>query len=256
MPLSVNRSYRSVGSLGRWLLLATAVLQAAAPPLVGFRSQDDDPPLVPPVPFFAVWGVILLGCLAVAVWGFPLRRATTTPYRRMQVPLSLVQLGFVAWLVAAASAATWLTVPIFGGMLAGLAVSLRRVLRPGDRGERTGRTLLGGVLGVYAGWSTAAVCVNIATLLPESAFVGGPGLALQCAFVVAAAVAAAVGAFLLRGQLPYTLTAGWALAGVALSAVMARLPLLAVSAVVGLLVVGTVALLRRRGARGYARLEH
>ncbi|PTA43722.1 hypothetical protein [Micromonospora sp. RP3T] len=256
MPLSVNHSSRTVGSFGRWLLLATALLQVAAPPLIGFRSQADDPPLVPPGPFFAVWGVILLGCLAVAVWGFPLSRATEPPYRRVQVPLSLVQLGFVAWLVAAASAATWLTVPIFVAMLAGLAVGLRRVLMSTDHRERTSRALVGGVLGVYAGWSTAAVCVNTATLLPESAFVGGPGLALQCAFVVAAATAAGVGAFLLRGQLPYTLTAGWALAGVAVSAVMAGLPLLAVSAVVGLLGVGAVALLRRRGAVGEPRLEH
>lgn len=230
-------------------MLTTAVLQAVAPPLVGFRSAATDPPLVPPGPFFAVWGVVLAGCLAVAVWGLPVERASTSPYRLVQVPLSLVQLGFVGWLCAAASSAGWLTVPIFMAMLAGLVVSLRNVLKTTRPEERASRMLLGGVLGVYAGWSTAAVWINIATVLPDAAFAGVAGVWLQCVFVLAATAAAAAGAYLFAGQWSYVLAAGWALAGVIVSAILEDLAVLAGSAAAGLLIVAAVAVAGRRAAR-------
>ncbi|MDG6109548.1 hypothetical protein Daura_31635 [Dactylosporangium aurantiacum] len=235
---------------GRWLLLGTALLQASAPALVGFGGDGADPPIVPPASFFAVWGVVVLGCVLAALWGLPRRRAGTAPYRSIQLPLSAVQLGFVAWLVAARSPTAWLTLPIFAAMLAGLVLSLRRVLanRSASEADRISRALLGGVLGVYAGWSTAAVWINAATLLPDSALNGDAGLILQCAFALAAAAAATTGTYVLRGQAAYTLTAGWALTGVTVSALTAGATPLAVTAVAGLLVVGGVALLRRRRA--------
>lgn len=234
----------AAGGAGRWLLLGSALLQLAAPPLIGFDTDAADPPIVPPGPFFAVWGVVVLGCLVVAVRGLPRGRAHADPYRRIQVPLSLVQIGFAGWLRAAGSPVDWLTVPIFAGMLAGLVVCLRRVLAA-DGGDRVSGALLGGVLGVYAGWATAAVWINTVTLLPGRALTGTAGLLVQCAAVLAATGAAAAGAWAFRGLASYTLTAGWALAGVTVSAAMAALPQLAVTAVAGILVVGIVALLRR-----------
>ncbi|MFI5912150.1 hypothetical protein [Dactylosporangium sp. NPDC051541] len=105
------RTESAAGGAGRWLLLGTALLQAAAPPLIGFAGDATDPPIVPPGPFFAVWGAVVLGCLLAAAWGLPRRRAATTPYRLVQLPLSLVQLGFVGWLLAAGSRPAWLTLP-------------------------------------------------------------------------------------------------------------------------------------------------
>jgi hypothetical protein len=80
----------------------------------------------------------------------------------------------------ATSSAVWLTVPVLATMLALTLAALRRVLAaerapgaavPGapvaaataaqGRGDRVVRWLLGGTLGVYAGWSTAAVWVNV-----------------------------------------------------------------------------------------------
>lgn len=166
------------GSRGRWLLLGTALAQAASPPLAGLdQGSGSDPVVVPPGPFFAIWGPVVLGCLAAAVHGFPARRATTDPWRRVQVPLSAAQAGFVLWLVAAATAPV-LTVPVFAGMLAALLVCLRLVVRtPTDRWTRV---LLGGSVGLYAGWASAAVWVNAATLLPERVADGTavPGLLL------------------------------------------------------------------------------
>ncbi|WP_433304110.1 hypothetical protein ACQP2F_13955 [Actinoplanes sp. CA-030573] len=231
---------------GRWLLAATAVLQACAPPVIGFDSDAADPPIVPPGTVLRRLGRRGVGCLIVAAWGLPAQRATVAPYRDIQVPLALVQVGFVLWLLAAGSPARWLTVPIFAGMLTGLGVCLRQVVTAIDA-EATDRItgrLLGIVLGVDAGWSTAAVWINTATLLPSGTFTGTPGLVVQCGFVVAASGTAAVGAHLLRGQASYALTAGWALIGVAVSAVMAGLEALA--AIAGLVLVGAIVLVRRR----------
>ena len=166
------------GSRGRWLLLGTALAQAASPPLAGFdQGSGSDPVVVPPGPFFAIWGPVVLGCLAAAVYRLPVCRATTDPWRRVQLPLSAAQAGFVLWLVAAAQAPV-LTLPVFAGMLAALLVCLRVVVRtPTDRWTRV---LLGGSVGLYAGWASAAVWVNAATLLPEQVADGTavPGLLL------------------------------------------------------------------------------
>jgi hypothetical protein len=161
--------------------------------------------------------------------------SSTVPYRLVQVPLSLVQLGFVGWLVAASSPIVWLTVPNLLAMVAGLTVALRRVLRTALDGQRASGMLLRGVLGVYPGWSTAAVCINTATVLPDAAFEGTAGVWLQSGFVLVAGGAAAVGADVFEGRAAYVLTAGWTLAGVLVSAVMADLVLLAAGATTGLL---------------------
>ncbi|MGY1709683.1 hypothetical protein ACI8AC_09265 [Geodermatophilus sp. SYSU D00758] len=229
------------GSRGRWLLLATAVAQAAAPPFAGFdQGSGADPVVVPPGPFFAIWGPVVLGCLAAAVWGLPLRRATADPWRRVHVPLSLAQAGFVLWLVAAAWAPV-LTLPVFAGMLALLVVALRAVMTaPADR---VTRVLLGGSLGLYAGWASAAVWVNAATLLPERAV----SVPLLAALLAGAAGTAAALSRLLRGQVAFVAAASWALVGALVSSAAAGAAAPALVAAGGLaVVVGSAVLPARR----------
>ncbi|GAA4263686.1 hypothetical protein [Dactylosporangium darangshiense] len=69
---------------------------------------------------------------------------------------------------------------------------------------------------------------------------------MQCAFVAAATITAAAVSYRFHGPVPYTLTVGWALAGVAVSATVAGLPPLTVTAATGLLVVAASAALGRR----------
>src|SRR3954452_13655831 len=164
----VRRSFgiglRQASRRGRWLLLLTAVAQAVSPLVIPFdQGSQRDPVVVPPGPFFAIWGVIVLGCLAAAAWGFPAARADRAPWRRVQLPLSLAQVGFVVWLVVAARLPV-LTLPVFVGMLVLLVPSLLAVLR--SAADRPTRVLLGGTLGLYTGWTAAAVWLNAATLLP------------------------------------------------------------------------------------------
>ncbi len=157
----------------------------------------------------------------------------------MQVPVSVVQIGFVVWLLAAATTPA-LTLPVFLLMLVTLARSLRAVLRtPADRPTRA---LLGRTLGVYIGWSAAAVRLNGATLLP------GDATGAWALLVVGAALTACTGARLFGGQLAFTLAAGWALLGVVVATSGAGEPGLAALWTVGLAAVVATALASRNSA--------
>jgi hypothetical protein len=227
------------------VLLVTALAQAGSPLLVPFDGRvDADPVVVPPGPFFSIWAVITLGCLAAALWGLPLHRAQRAPYDRIQLPLSVAQVGFVAWLLAADRVPA-LTLPVFLLMLAALAPSLRTVVRtPADRGTRL---LLGGSLGLYTGWTTAAVWLNAATLLPGAAAADTTVLA---ALLAGAVVTGALGARTFDGQAAYVLAAGWALLGVLVSTARAGAVSLSAVAALGLAAVtGAAALAQRRTRR-------
>ncbi|AEV84327.1 hypothetical protein ACWT_3304 [Actinoplanes sp. SE50] len=132
------------------VLLATAILQAVSPLFVGFdQGEANDPVLVPPGPFFGIWGVVIAGSVAHAVWGLADRRSAVDPYRSVQLPLSLVHVLVAAWLLAAEHA-PWATLPIFAIMVAVLVACLRAVLASSEIPRAT-RWLLGGTVGIYAG---------------------------------------------------------------------------------------------------------
>jgi hypothetical protein len=228
------------GRRARWLLLGTALAQAASPSVIGFDEESEtDPVIVPPGAFFAVWGVVVLGSIAAALWGLPLSRATQAPWTAVQLPVSVAQIGFVVWLIAAATAPAF-TLPVFLVMLGALAWSLRAVLR--TSADRPTRALLGGTLGVYTGWSAAAVWLNAATLLP------GDAPAALALLVAGAALTACAGVRLFGGQPAFTLAAGWALLGVVVSAASAGERGLAALAAAGLAGAVVTALVFRRSA--------
>jgi hypothetical protein len=190
------------GAWGRWVLLGTAITQAATPALSSFTGDTGvELVVVPPGPFFAIWAVIIAGCLASAIWGLPRGRALTGPYARIQFPLALAQVGFSAWLIAAGASPGW-TVPIFLLMLAALAWSLRQiVITPA---EKATQLLLGTTVGLYTGWSAAAVWLNAATALPP-AFASHP-------MVLALVLLGAVGT-VLAGAVVFHAQAGFVAAG-------------------------------------------
>ncbi|GAB7045137.1 hypothetical protein [Catenuloplanes indicus] len=237
--------------IGAWVLLATALIQAASPSLAGFdQGADDDPVVVPPGPFFAVWGVVVLGCLLVAVCGLKRDRAIAPAFRRLHVPLSITQTGFVLWLLLAAAVPV-LTVPVFGLMLAMLVVALRRA--PDVHGTGGGlakdTVLVESVLGVYAGWSAAAVWINVASVTSR------PPIPLLAALLAAAVVSEITLVTAVCRTFPARVAAGatgiWALLGVALSTFSTGAGALGALAVAGIgaLAVATVATTRRPPAR-------
>ncbi|SDS51778.1 hypothetical protein SAMN04488543_1880 [Friedmanniella luteola] len=235
--------------LGRWLLLGTAMVQAASPLLIDFGAAGTDPPVVPAGYAFSIWSVILVGCVAAAVYGLPTRRAETPAYRAVHLRLSLVQLLFVAWLRAATSTAVWLTLPIFVGMLVLTLAALREVLATfTTRRDRGSRWFLGTTLGIYAGWATAAVWINAATLLADAGVEasGLIGTVWQSMILSAAATSAVLLLRRLHGSLPYVGAVGWAFTAIVVSTSMAHAPALTAVASLGLLAVGAASVVARR----------
>lgn len=232
---------RTVGTWGRWVLLATAMTQAASPALSGFTGESaSDPVIVPPGPFFGIWGIIVIGCVASALWGLPRERAATAPYARVQWPVSLAQLGFTAWLLAAVSSPVW-SVPVFLLMLACLGVALRIVVTTPT--EPLTRWLLGTSVGLYTGWAAAAVWVNTATVLPGTARTNPAYLGL---LLLGAVISLVVGAVLFRAHPGFVAAGAWALLGVVVSTSAAGAGVLGIVAGAGLAVVGAAAVLVRR----------
>jgi hypothetical protein len=231
------------GAAARWWLLGTAMLQLTSPAIVGFdESSSQDPPVVPPGFFFGIWVVITIGCVVAAAWGLPWSRASRAPYRRVQLPVSLVQLLFVVWLVLARTLPT-LTVPVFAAMLAVLTFALKVVVS--SPADRVTRAVLAGSLGLYAGWAAGAVWLNLVTVLsPElrdDHFVLGAAL-------LAAAVTCVAGALYLDGTAGFVIGACWACVGILLSTAM--------TGAVGLTAVAGAGLLATLVAGGVARRRH
>jgi hypothetical protein len=113
------------------------------------------------------------------------------------------------------------------------------------------RFLLWGTLGLYCGWSSVAVWLNLTTALVGS---GAPVTTLaalvgQAAILAGAVGTAAVITWLSHGLLSYVGTVAWALTGVMVSTVQEGYPALAVAAGLGLAIVLSTAVRARRHGR-------
>lgn len=127
------------------------------------------------------------------------------------------------------------TVAVFAVILAALLVAMARLrFAPPGPGVRLG----GAAVGLYAGWSSAAIWLNIVTTLPTRL---AESTLVQCAGLVGAGLTAAAVLSLLRPSTAYPAAVAWALVGVGVSALGHRAwPQFAV-AIVALLVVAVLA---------------
>lgn len=234
----------AVGQILSSLLVPTGELQNS--------DRAGEPPIVPPGFAFSIWGLVLALSAGYALWALLTRRQGAELRERLAAPLAVVFAGFAAWLVAAVVQPTWATLVIFLVMLAGLfrALSVAFAARAEiGSWSRLGRGLLWGTLGVYTGWSSIAVWLNLTTSLALSGapITGTAGVLGQLAVLAGATATACAVVWWTRGLLPYVGATAWALAGAALGASGAGEPVLAVTALVGLVVVGVVTAVRRVG---------
>ncbi|GFH37475.1 hypothetical protein [Streptomyces pacificus] len=246
--LSLTRSTRRAVPW-RAVMLVLAVGQLVSPlfsRLYGGEfttaGRSGEPPIVPVGWAFSVWTLVELLCLAYAVWALPGHRPDPDVRNRLAVPLSVVFAGFSCWLVAAEVAPVWGTVAVFAVMVAGLlrAMSVALDHRSGIAGwGPVPRGLLWWMLGVYAGWSSIAVWVNLTTAVAGSGAPvdGAAGVAGQFAVLAGATATAVAVVRWTQGLLPYALAAGWGLLTAALGALGAGQPVLAGTAAAGLAVV-------------------
>ena len=250
-PAAAGLVVLAVGQIVSGTLVSTLAASALTQ-----AGRQGEPPITPGGYAFAIWGVIEVLSLGLAVWLVWFRRravAGALPVvDALTRALVVVFAGFSVWLAASVVEPVWATLAVFlvmgAALLAGLRVAVAARTEIASW-SGLGRTLVWTTLGLYAGWSTVAIWLNLTTAL---AFSGAPiygtvGLVGQLA-VLAGATATAV--LVLRrtgGLVSYAATVAWALVGALLGATGHGQPVLAVAAGVGLLVVaGTTAVLKAR----------
>jgi hypothetical protein len=113
------------------------------------------------------------------------------------------------------------------------------------------RLLLWGTLGLYTGWSSVAVWLNLCTAVVGS---GAPVTTSAAILGQIAILAGAVGTavaitWFTDGLLPYVATIAWALGGVMVSTIQEGYPVLTTAAAVGLVLVLVTAVVARRHHR-------
>ncbi len=255
-----TRQTRAGARLWRRLLVIAAVGQAVSSVLVSlfggaFTTADraGEPLIVPPGGAFSIWSVIIALSIGYAIWAESDLRPDPDLRDRLTRPLLVTCVGFSAWLAAAELEPVWTTLAIFLIMLAGLLRALAHA-QQNRAAIRTwspfARALLWGTLGLYTGWSSVAIWLNLTTALVSS---GAPtttsaGILGQVA-ILAGAVGTAVAIIRFTGALlPYVVTIAWALSGVIISTVQEGYPVLTTAAGLGLLIVliNAVLALQRR----------
>jgi benzodiazapine receptor len=232
----------------------TAVAQVVASPLTtlaigpssntGAISDANQSPVTPAGYAFAIWGLIYLGCLALAVYQLLPSQRDREVHRR------------TGWWLAAAFTASTIWVPIFGSRLiwlseiviivlvALLAVAAWRATRCGPAETTAERWLLRLPVTIYLGWATLAAAAGFATTLRSLGMAAeGRGVTAICIGLVVAATAVSVTAIhWLSAAAGFAFTAAWALVAVAVGTdegLVRLVALLALAIVVGALVTRT-----------------
>lgn len=246
----------------RWVLLVLAVGQLISPAFLFLGNstlQTDgpgEPPIVPSGYTFTIWAVICLLGVAYAGWQLPLRGRADDDALLDAVarPLAGVFAGFTIWLVFASTGLTWLTVVVFAAMLGLLLLAMRRAFAERARiaaWSRTGQLLVWGILGIYTGWTSVAVWINLTTALAGSGAptTGTLGTLGQLGILAAATATATIITARTAGLLTFAAAAAWALLGAAIGAAEQQATLLAGVAAAGLLALIVVTVASRRAVR-------
>ena len=252
---------RTDARLWRRLLIVAAVGQAVSSVLVSvfggaFTTADrsGEPLIVPPGGTFAIWSVIIALSIGYAIWADSDRRPDLDLRNQLTRPLLVTCVGFSVWLAAAELEPNWTTLVVFLIMLAALlrALTYAQRHRAAIRAwSPLARLLLWGTLGLYTGWSSVAIWLNLTSALVGSgAPITTPAAIVGQAAILAGAVGTAVAiTWYTRGLLPYVATVAWALGGVIVSTIQEGYPVLATAAGLGLAVVLLTAMLARRRAK-------
>lgn len=207
------------------------------------ENRSGEPPIVPAGYTFSIWLVIEVLSLAYAIWALHSRAPGQATRDRLTIPLLVVFTGFSAWLAVSEIQPRWTTVAVFAVMLAALLWAVRLALAARDEirtWPRAAGILLWALLGLYTGWSTIAIWVNLATSVADSGapLQGTAGLLGQLAILAgAAATAGVLVAWMARVTVlaaTYAAATVWAFVGVAFGTYEASQPVLTTVALAGL----------------------
>ncbi len=256
-PPATPRARTGSGSAGRGVVLFFAVGQLVSNLVfvlwspTDLRSGVQFSPLIPPGPMFSIWGPIIAVSL---LWAILQVRPSVreSPLRdRLVAPLAAVYAGFALWLAAASlGQESPLTLVVFVLIVSAHYVAWRRITAARDEiasWKAVDRVVLHLSEGLYAGWTSMAFFVNIATVVQArgAPFDGIWGTTWQVLVIAAAAGTAVVFVLVSGGSSWYALASCYALVGAGISASAGGYPILATALGVGVvLVVGSTVVVR------------
>lgn len=202
---------------------AIAQVLAPAVPFAGVGASPNESTvdlLITPAGYtFSIWSVIYLLSLVLAGVVLGTRSTGTAAPSRVTADVSIAFFGAAVWILFSAAEWQWITSIVLTIMTVALIDAARIVAGPRDPHAPSWHATLTRVLvGIYAGWATAAVFQNWAS---DAADAGADADALgwQIAVLLAAAVFAIIVTLFLGGVLiGYPLTVIWALIGIVVTA--------------------------------------
>ncbi|GAA3539028.1 hypothetical protein AFL01nite_29600 [Aeromicrobium flavum] len=201
-----------------WVLLAAAIAQIVAPIVqtvadVSQPGDDSESLLITPAGWaFSIWSLIYLLALAHAV--VTLWRGDGVGSRRFLIDLIALYVGATVWIAVSAVAISWLTFLVLAVMTC-FAIDAARIAASARLRDPAWITWLArAASGVYAGWVSAAVFLNLGTGAIELDIADPDIRGWQFALLVGAVVFA-LGANLLMPRSPgYAAAVVWALIGI------------------------------------------
>ncbi|TPG33022.1 hypothetical protein [Mycolicibacterium hodleri] len=246
----------SVVKAWRWVTAALSLSQLAAPPVIDrvfgnfLETGATNEALITPAGWaFSIWGLITL--LSVVTSVAVLRAGLGAPWEtRALIGSSVAFTGFSIWLITAAQDWLWLTVAVFAIMVTALIDIMRLLVRHAEDLTCPDwlRRLTTLTFGLYLGWSSVAVFVNVAAALIDSG-ASATGTAWQAAVLVAATASAVGLTVVLRGTPGYVAAALWALIAAAIGAVHRGSALLAGVSLAAAILIAVVAVISFRSRR-------
>jgi hypothetical protein len=219
-------------------------------------TRLSETPVVPAGYAFGIWGPLFALAIAYGVWQALPAQRDNPALARVRAPLALALALNIAWMVASQLLGNgWLLVALLAAIVAAMVAALLALHRGAPAAPRGAeRWLLRPLVGVLAGWASAAAFANLSITARWAGF-GWFGLAEAGAAILVILAAIGFGAAVLRaagGDPWYAGGLGWALVAIVVANLGARgdNPAVALVAALGLgAVVAAAVLVRRRRRR-------
>ncbi|MEV7661696.1 tryptophan-rich sensory protein [Paenarthrobacter sp. NPDC089316] len=237
-----------VGSMiGVGVFGGTPIAQAA-----GGALAADSTLLAPATPAFSIWSVLYAGLVAYTVWQWLPSQRTASRQRALGWLVSVSMILNAAWILVVQAGWLFASVLVILALLVTLVRAFLRYsrTRPSSWVEAV---VLDGTLGVYLGWTSVAVCANVAAALKAFGF-QGLGLRPEVWSVAVLVVVAVVGVALAikgRGRLALAAAIAWGLLWIMVgrsSSAPESFPTAIAAAVAAALVLGAAITVRARVA--------
>ncbi|MDR6986823.1 hypothetical protein J2Y66_001293 [Paenarthrobacter nitroguajacolicus] len=198
-----------VGSMiGVGVFGGTPIAQAA-----GGALAADSTLLAPATPAFSIWSVVYAGLVAYTVWQWLPSQRANSRQRSLGWIVAASMILNAAWILSVQAGWLFVSVLVILALLATLILAFLRYSQS-RAASWVEAVVVDGTLGLYLGWTSVAVCANIAAALKAAGF-SGFGVRPEIWSVGVLVVVAAVGIALAikgHGRLALAAAIAWGLA--------------------------------------------